>query len=194
MTIGRPRQFDENESLDQAMLQFWQHGYASTSMNDLMNCTGMSKSSIYSSFGNKSALFNKCLSRFKNNLIADFDQQLSTTESGLQFIQDLLEKIISEADKPKRKGCLLVNTANELAGQDQQLAELVNCGFIEIRDFFNRALIKAKQMNELSIETDTELLADFILSGVLGLRTLVKSGADRQRLQQVTDMLMSNLK
>jgi TetR/AcrR family transcriptional repressor of nem operon len=194
MTIGRPPQFDKNIALEQAMLQFWQHGYESTSVQDLMDCTGLSKSSLYNSFGSKSTLFTSCLTRFKHNLVTNFELHLSNTESGLQFIRDLLNMIISEADKAQRNGCLLVNAANELAGRAPMIASTVEQGFTEVRNFLARALTKAKQTNEIPSDTDVELTADFILSGVIGLRTMVKSGASRHRLQNVSDMLINTLK
>lgn len=116
MAIGRPRQFDEGKSLNAAMMQFWRHGYASTSMQDLLNATGLSKSSLYQSFGNKSKLFSSCLVHYQHWLILDLEQQLSSSSSGFQFIENLLVMVISEASAPQRNGCLLVNTANELAG------------------------------------------------------------------------------
>lgn len=193
MTIGRPRQFDEDQSLDQAMLQFWQHGYASTSMRDLTDSTGLSKSSLYNSFGNKSALFSSCLARFKSKLINDLEQQLSDAESGLQFIRDLLEEIVSEADNPQRYGCFLVNTASELAGQDRLIAQKVDSGFLEIRNVLASALTKAQRTHEISSEIDNDLMADHILSVIIGLRTMVKSGVTKHRLQNVINRMMQSL-
>lgn len=194
MAVGRPRQFDEDKSLNAAMLQFWRHGYASTSMQDLLNATGLSKSSLYQSFGNKSTLFSSCLDRYHQELIAELEQQLARSPSGLQFIKNLLDTVISEAKAPQRNGCLLVNTANELAGLDSEIAEAVERGFSKIRSVIAHALTKAQQAHEISAEIDVETMADFIVSGISGLRTMVKSGASQERLKRVSDMLLNSLK
>jgi TetR/AcrR family transcriptional repressor of nem operon len=194
MKIGRPRQFDEDKSLDAAMQQFWRHGYASTSMQDLLKTTGLSKSSLYQSFGNKSTLFFSCLERYQQWLIAELEQQLSNTPSGLKFIENLLNMVISEAVTTQKKGCLLVNTANELAGLDDEFAKIVERGFNKIRKVIAHALAKAKQNSEISAEIDVELMADFIVSGISGLRTMVKSGASHTRLKGVSELLLNSLK
>ncbi|MCL5974267.1 MAG: TetR/AcrR family transcriptional regulator [Gammaproteobacteria bacterium] len=194
MNVGRPRQFDEDKSLNAAMLQFWRHGYASTSMQDLLSATGLSKSSLYQSFGNKSKLFSGCLEHYQQRLIVDLDQQLSSTSSGLQFIENLLNTVISEATAPQRKGCLLVNTASELAGLDSEIAQAVERGFTKIRSVIARAITKAQQNHEVSAEVDVELMADFLVSGISGLRTMVKSGASHNRLERVSEMLLNSLK
>lgn len=194
MAIGRPRQFDEDKSLDAAMVQFWRHGYASTSMQDLLNTTGLSKSSLYQSFGNKSHLFSSCLDRYQQQLINDLDQQLASSPSGKQFIKNLLDAVISEATAQHRNGCLLVNTANELAGFDAEIAKAVERGFGKIRSVIARALLKAQQANEIAADIDTETMADFIVSGISGLRTMVKSGASQDRLKRVSKMLLNSLK
>ena len=194
MAIGRPRQFDEDKSLNAAMLQFWKYGYASTSMQDLLGATHLSKSSLYQSFGNKSKLFSSCLDRYQQQLIADLEQQLSTSPSGMPFIENLLDRVISEVASSQRKGCLLVNTANELAGLDREIAKAVERGFSKIRNVIARALIKAQQSHEISKEMDVETMADFLVSGISGLRTMVKSGASHERLKCVSDMLLMSLK
>jgi AcrR family transcriptional regulator len=194
MAIGRPRQFDENKSLNSAMLHFWQHGYMSTSMQDLLDCTGMSKSSLYQSFGNKSKLFSTCLTRYQGDLIAELEQQLACTDSGLAFIQNLLDAVIAEAAAPQRKGCLLVNTANELAGNDPEVSRAIERGFARIRKVIVQALQKAQRNQEVSVDMNTELMADFIVSGISGLRTMVKSGASHSRLKAVSKILLTSLK
>lgn len=194
MALGRPRQFDQDKSLNAAMLQFWRHGYASTSMQALLECTGLSKSSLYQSFGNKSMLFFSCLVRYQDRLIVDLEQQLSSNPSGLQFIGDLLDTVIAEAGSPHRKGCLLVNTANELAGLDPQVAKVVDQGFGKIRKVIVCALKKAQHNGEIATEIDLDPMSDFIVSGISGLRTMVKSGASQDRLKRVAEMLLNTLK
>lgn len=194
MAVGRPRQFDEDKSLNAAMVQFWQHGYASTSMQDLLTTTGLSKSSLYQSFGNKSTLFANCLDRYQQSLISDLKQQLAISASGLLFIETLLAAVISEATAPKRNGCLLVNTANELAGLDSEVAKAVERGFGKIRSVITQALLKAQQSHELAADIDVETMADFIVSGISGLRTMVKSGASHNRLERISEMLLNSLK
>ncbi len=56
-TRGRPRQFDESEALDQAIDVFWELGYEAADIETLCQKMGLSKPSIYNSFGRKEDLF-----------------------------------------------------------------------------------------------------------------------------------------
>ena len=63
---GRPRAFDRDDAVDQAMQLFWQHGYDSTSLSLLKAALGggISAPSFYAAFGSKEALFDECVQRY----------------------------------------------------------------------------------------------------------------------------------
>lgn len=79
--VGRPRQFDENQVLDQAMTVFWTNGYEATSMADLMNATGLHKGSLYQAFGNKHQLFVTALNRYLEEMRAQKNRLLKAAAS-----------------------------------------------------------------------------------------------------------------
>ncbi|MCX4186510.1 TetR/AcrR family transcriptional regulator [Methylophaga sp. OBS4] len=180
--------------MSQATLQFWHGGYAATSLQDLLNCMHLSKSSLYQSFGNKEQLFVRCLEHYQQQLGEDLTKQLQQTGSGLGFIRDLLASVTAEASSAQRKGCLLVNTANETACRQPAIAQAVNRGFGTIRSVITQALIRAREQGELAVDSDVEQLSDFLVSGISGLRTMVKAGMDKEKLDKVAAMLLATLK
>ncbi|MFE3937880.1 TetR/AcrR family transcriptional regulator, partial [Streptomyces goshikiensis] len=86
------KQFDVGIALDAAMIQFWRAGYADTSLDDLSRTTGLNRSSIYSSFGDKDSLYLRCLDRYAARYGNRYDQALSSaSEEPLQAVRALLD-------------------------------------------------------------------------------------------------------
>ncbi|MDV3125890.1 TetR/AcrR family transcriptional regulator [Mycobacterium sp. 21AC1] len=106
------KQFDVDTALDAAMVQFWRSGYADTSVDDLSRATGLNRSSIYSSFGDKDSLFTRCLQRYSTRYGERYDTALSDAAhqplAALRaFFEVTLERI---ADPDVPDGCLVAQT------------------------------------------------------------------------------------
>ncbi len=67
---GRPRQYDPDQALAKAAETFWKHGYAATSLDDLVVATGMKRPSLYAAFGDKRDLYLKTLERYRDQIRA----------------------------------------------------------------------------------------------------------------------------
>jgi AcrR family transcriptional regulator len=111
--VAGKRQFDMDTALDAAMIQFWRAGYADTSVDDLSRATGLNRSSIYSSFGDKDTLFVRCLDRYAARYGDKYDAALSCAASEpvaavRAFFDVTLERI---ADPELPDGCLLAQSA-----------------------------------------------------------------------------------
>lgn len=107
------KQFDVDVVLDAAMVQFWRAGYADTSLDDLSRATGLNRSSIYSSLGDKDSLYLRCLDRYAARYGDRYDQALSSaSEEPLRAIREFFDvtlKRIADPDLPD--GCLVAQTA-----------------------------------------------------------------------------------
>jgi len=194
MTYGRPREFDIDRALEAATQQFWTVGYEATSLQDLLKSMGLSKSSLYQTFGNKHELFIRCLDHYQQSMVDKLNEQLDSSDSVKQFIDNFLEGVIAEAKNSSgRKGCLLVNTANELSQRDTDIAKAVTDGTGNVAKLFQQAIELGKQKKEISVDTPTEHLVSYLITAISGLRTMIKAGAETSTLKPVTDLIIKTL-
>ncbi|MCI0492775.1 MAG: TetR/AcrR family transcriptional regulator [Planctomycetes bacterium] len=194
MSIGRPLEFDPTVALDAALEVFWRQGYEATSMQDLLTAMGLSKSSFYQTFGGKQELFEQCLKRYSERLTAELSAGLARSQSAKKFIAAILLKIADEARSADRpRGCLVMNTAAEFGQSDRGVARRVRAGVTGFRDVFLAAIKRGIDAGEIRPTHRPEALADYIVSNISGLRTMVKAGADPRTVKRVANVVLAAL-
>ncbi|MCE1187066.1 MAG: TetR/AcrR family transcriptional regulator, partial [Rhodocyclales bacterium] len=126
----RSKDFEPDEVADAAMRVFWQRGYAATSVQDLVQGTGLSRSSLYSTFESKQGLYQQALRRYRAITEAHV-ASLSAPGAPKALIRQFLTCIAEdELCDLQRRGCLVANATLELAGHDEAVAELVAHNFL----------------------------------------------------------------
>lgn len=195
MTIGRPREFDTDQALEAAMRQFWSKGYEATSLQNLLEVMEVSKSSFYETFGSKHELFEQCLTLYANTLIASLREELRQAKTGLSFIEKVLKGLINEAlTKGEKCGCLMVNTTNELAQRDKIIAKLVANGTKSLQGVFEEAVKRGQKERNIPMNKAPEPLSNYLVSSMVGLKTMVKGGADAKTIKDICEITMTALK
>jgi TetR/AcrR family transcriptional regulator, transcriptional repressor for nem operon len=184
--MGRLKAFDENEVLDRAVDCFWQHGYEATSVRDLADRMGIGGTSLYNAYGDKRALFVSALARYAERSmrerIARAEKSSRPKEAIRAFLAEIIDRSLAD---PDRKGCLLVNSALDVAPHDAEIARIIAGCFGELRAFFRRNLEAARAAHQLPRQTDLDELAGHLLGVVLGVRVLARTGANRTQLDAV---------
>ncbi|VVQ30313.1 HTH-type transcriptional repressor ComR [Pseudomonas fluorescens] len=192
----RPKEFEHDEIVDAAMQVFWQLGYCATSIQHLVDGTGLSRSSLYNAFENKHGLYEHALRRY-HDLTATNVALLQESGSVKGLIQQLLMRIVNdELSDTGQRGCLAANATLELAGQDESVAELVSRNFLRLEKALERALIRGQAEGEIAMHKNPRALARFIVNTIQGLRVLSKGSAHqnrRQRLLDVVDVALDSL-
>ena len=114
-TRGRPRAFSDDVVLDTLIQLFWEQGFEATSMSDIVDATGLSKSSLYNTFGSKDELFEKALNRYVDHRAGMLNEVLQKGEAGLADIETLFDALLAEVlVMDDHRGCLAINTSTEL--------------------------------------------------------------------------------
>lgn len=192
--MPRPREFDATRVLDAAMDAFWSKGYAATSAQDLVNHTGLGRGSLYNAFSSKHHLFLEVLRRYEGEWTARQVTVLEGDGPVRDRIRQVLMTVVDEETDggQERRGCLAVNAAVELAGQDPEVTALVRRVFNRMEDAFSEALERAGRDGEIGADHDPRALARYLLNSMYGLRVLGKT-ADRAAMTDIVDLTLRAL-
>lgn len=180
--MSRPRSFDEDAVIEAAMRQFWRHGYAGTSVRDLGEVMGLGQASFYNAFGDKRSLFARCLDRYLDQGMRERLGRLAATLPPRQAIAGLLEEIVARSLRD-RMGCLLVNSALEVAPHDRGVAGVVAARLAELEDFFRARVLAGQADGSINATRDPDDLARMLMTLLLGLRVLARGRPDRATMQ-----------
>lgn len=184
--MGRLKAFDETRALDAAVDCFWSRGYEATSIRDLADAMRIGGASLYNAYGDKRGLFVRSLQRYAERSMRERIARLEANHQPKEAIRAFLAEIIDRSVKdPDRKGCLLVNSALDVAPHDAEISKVVAGYLDELRAFFRRNIEAARAAGQVSRTIDAEEVSGHLLGVLAGIRVLARTGAKRKLLEAV---------
>jgi TetR/AcrR family transcriptional repressor of nem operon len=182
--MGRPREFDEGAALSIAVEHFWQYGYEATSIRDLAEAMGLTSASIYNAFGDKRALYGKALDFYVAQSFGDrvgrFENTLPPQEAIEAFFAEIIDRSLADS---KRKGCMLVNSALEVAPHDPEFQRVIANVLNQVEAFFRRCVLAGQGEGLISRDQPAEDMARLFLGLLLGIRVLARARPERELLE-----------
>jgi len=181
--MARPREFDETIVLEAAMNCFWAQGFEQTSVRDLAERMGITGASLYNAFGDKRSLYRQAFVRYLAQTVRDRVARLEKLPPALAirtFFDEIIERSV---DDEQRRGCMLVNAALELAPYDLEFQKLVAEEMMFIEAFFRRRVAPGQKDGSIIETRPADEVAKLLLSVLLGLRVLARSGPQREVLE-----------
>ncbi|HEX9171013.1 MAG TPA: TetR/AcrR family transcriptional regulator [Roseiarcus sp.] len=158
---GRPRAFEAETALTQAMDVFWRDGFAATSLDDLSAATGLNRPSLYGAFGDKRALYLQAYRQYRkraNEALAPLFQARAPLRVKLKrILVACLELYLSGEEGPR--GCFTVLTTSSDAIADPEIRALVGEAIDNTDRTFGRLFADARAAGELSASADPRALA-----------------------------------
>ncbi len=164
--------------LEAAMRAFWARGYQGTSMADLVAATGLNRGSLYAGFGNKRDLFLLSLQHYDRSYRMGALEELRRDNDPKQAIFAAFD-LVSREDQALPGGCLMVNSAIELAPHDPEIATLVEASMRQVEAFFANCLHAARALGDLPGDRDIEDTAKVLQGLMVGLFVLRRAKAER---------------
>jgi AcrR family transcriptional regulator len=188
MTRGRPRSFDSDKALDQAMEVFWREGYEGASIADLTEAMGINPPSLYAAFGNKEALFRKALDRYVARRSVVWQEAMGAPTAA-EAVERLLRKSADLLTNECSPGCLMVKGSLTCGGEalQREMAAVRARGEAMLQERFERA----KNDGDLPADAHPESLARYVMAMGQGMSIQAAGGASNKDLHQIVDVAVA---
>lgn len=183
--MARPRKFDEEAVLEAAVQCFWDRGYAATSVQDLVGGTGLAAASLYNAYGDKRSMFRTALGHYVEGGLGERMRRCMALPPR-RAIETFFEEILSRSLKDRgHKGCMLVNSAVELAPHDPEFRKIIAGVLDRIEGFFRGCIEKGQVDGSIARALPAEVLARHLLGVMMGVRVLARVRPERKLLEGV---------
>lgn len=192
--MARTKDFNEDEVLGKAVCLFWHKGYNGTSMQELVDHLGISRSSLYDTYADKHTLYIKALEFYQNSASTPMYNIIANTASAKEAIRQLLELFIRDLlNDEQGKGCFMVNSEVEVAPHDAEVKEIISKNERRIEELFYAVIQKGQVNGEITTKQDARALARFIFNTVKGVRVSAKLTADKAFFDDIIKVTLSVL-
>lgn len=177
------------------MMVFWERGYFNTSVDDIVAATGVSRYGLYDIYENKRGLFLAALDHYHETIFEAMLASVDRPDAGMKEIRQYFDILFSYAGKPAgRIGCLMCNSASEVAAFDADVAKRVKHFRERATKAFRRALTNALQAGELRAGADPAKYADFLTGAVQTVWLLARASAGRKAIANHIEVTLVALK
>jgi len=193
--MARPRQFDPDHVLERSMHEFWRRGYHDTSVDDLVAATGVRPGSLYNAFrGGKRELFFGSLGRYSALVVPEKLGALERPGASVAEVRAYFDGLVSDLMTPEgRIGCLMVNSAIELAAEDSEVATVVRGHMARLERNATRALRNAKRRGEIPASISPAAKATQLMATGMGLMVVGKTNPGREVLETIVNAAFADL-
>jgi AcrR family transcriptional regulator len=190
----RPREFDRDEALQNAMRVFWAKGYAATSTDHLLAAMGIGRQSLYNAFGDKWRLYLEALESYQQRTVAGHLKRLSGPESPVKGIQDLLTGLIAEDDRERALGCMGVGSVGEFGTSNPELDKLRAKAASALQVRLTERLREGQLGGELDPDMIPAEAAAFIQMTMSAIQLAARGGVDAKSLRKMARFAVDRLK
>jgi TetR/AcrR family transcriptional repressor of nem operon len=194
--MARPVEFEYNDVLTNAMEQFWREGFEASSVQKLLDVTGINRGTLYNSFGDKDTFFKACLDHYNKLIAKDLDASLNNADlapwAAIEKYLDLA--VLSVSNKQRSMGCLLVNSLCESINYDKEIQKIVRNSFAVVRKALVKRLKDAEKDGKLKSGASVEFAADLLMNTLYGLRVNSRDAKPVKQLAEIVKFTVDSLK
>ncbi|MDE3177518.1 MAG: TetR/AcrR family transcriptional regulator [Pseudomonadota bacterium] len=187
---GRPREFDPDDAVRDALEVFRQRGYHGASMVDLIEGTRLSRGSLYKAFPDKRALFFAAFDLYAREALQRLREKLGQGNAREGVRTALLHYAHSSAQACWQKGCLISTATGELLPDDDEARRKVEAYYASVVSLLADAVRRGQAEGVIDRGRDPQTLARYLQTVIQGLRFVAKTGAGEGELREVVAAAM----
>jgi len=192
--MARVREFDTDGAVAAAVESFRFQGYEGTSIQDLVEATGVGRGSLYTAFGSKEELYLAALNRYGDDQWAALLELLTCGAPVREIVRAILMRIVEDSAKGcSQQACLLVGAAIERVKSDARVAEKVRAASNAVEDALTILIDRGQAAGEVGSARNSRDVARFLVATMQGLRISGEVHPDRRWLTSVVDVAMAAL-
>ena len=179
-----------------AMEQFWKEGFEASSVQKLLDCTGINRGTLYNSFGDKDTFFKSCVDQYNElmdkHIAASLKNEDLDAWDAINAYFD--EAVLNVSNKHRAMGCLLVNSLCESINYDREMKRVVRASLANIRKPLVLRLKEAQKKAKLKKGVTVEAAADILMNMLHGLRVNSRDGKNARQLKDLIKFTVNSLK
>jgi TetR/AcrR family transcriptional repressor of nem operon len=193
--MARTREFDRTSVLRKAVQVFWTRGFDSTNLPELLEAMGLSKSSLYETFGDKEKLFEEALDLYAKEIaFSKLEKLLNAPSVKVGFQAFFAEQIRCCTDQNYPGGCFMANTAVSLDNVPPALAKKIRKSVENSHSLFLSQIQKGQKAGEISLSKDASALASAIIGTSMGITVMARvNKKDIRTLEQMAETTMHSI-
>lgn len=189
------KQFEPPDALDAAVRVFWRSGYVAASISDLLEAMGVSRGSLYATFGDKQQLFTACLQRYDETVGSASRAAIAgPTADARSLIGTGLEAVLDRmADPSQPAGCLLAQTAAESGALDESIQAQVRRLLDEQVEQIHSLLTADPRLAASRTDQELASMATYFVSVAQALAVMHRAGTAIDELRATARLSLSVL-
>ncbi|MGW1870869.1 TetR/AcrR family transcriptional regulator [Streptomyces mauvecolor] len=189
------KHFDPDVVLEEVVRLFWRQGVASTGIQDVVTATGVSRSSLYATYGGKQELYRAALERYVERWSAPAFRELAEDGRGLPAVSAFFDGLIEVrcSGEYARWGCMIVNAHAGVENADSEVRGVLEGQILRLREALRSALVAAEGLGQLAPSVDPATAADVLALLAYGVNLRSRAGADAQALRATVGAALASL-